>query len=431
MLRRGDCRKLVSGLEPHFKSFDRMWNKAFPVIAGGNYVLELGKKDQTTYLLDCLPSPQPFFGYQPLLNPRHKTWDTTCSRPADHWGDQGCNHKRGPLRLHCVLGGLILQRPNKDTVKVPFLVTKGFGDSKEDWNFWIWAKHDIRIPPPERRGLLLTDYISGLKLGDIAANKGLPIEAQYVEGYAFGRPRLTDPPTAIFITPEDMEALPGETTQVQSFSAAQTKLGELRESTIDLDLEGMRDLFKKSRVRVESSIDFQGTTASVSGFWMPQKIDAIDADDGNDEIAPVPLNTLLRLTTAHGQWLVMSVGLFNIKRLIGGKTVMSILGDVVWALALNSFLVLCDCRILEDTGGSPFLPARERVCELALSDSHTVKWSVLRLDILPGEVDCGKVQILTDQGYQLTEVCREKDDGQSPLVPTNPLERAWETSSQD
>ena len=427
MLRRGECRKLVSGLEPQFESFNCKWNKAFPSTEGGNSFLELGKKDQITYLLDCLPSRQPFFGYQPLLEAdNHPSLTTTFSLLATRSSNEP-DHGKGPLHLHCILGKLVLQRVGKTSYNTPFIVTKGFGESKRDWRFWIWWKHDIKIPPHDRKGLLLKQFISCIRLGNIGANQSLPIEAQYVQGFVSGTPKLADPSTRISITLEDMENLPSETPKLCSISDAIVKLESMSERPTDDNIKDTDQWFRSSRLAgvKDFEVELNGTISSIRMRWKTTSatnIRAIDREDHKTTInKPLyhklpPMNTIWTLTTIGAAWLVMHVGEVSIK--CKEKHGECDLGHLVWSLDLKSFLVLC-----KHSPEGELYPARERVCEIQVTESMNIKYSVLKLEISVGEVNRARLEILTDQGYQITYADRKGDRELGKRVPPK---RVWE-----
>ena len=428
MFRRAEYRRLVSGLEPHIDSFNSQWNRAFPSADGGTYLFKLGRRDGIIYFLDCLPSSQPFLGYQPLPQTRDpSSFTTTSSLPTYYTSnEQDSLHKNSRLRLHCILGGLVLQPPRKAPYRTPFLVTKGFGDLQKDWCFWIWWNHNIQTPPENRKGLLFKQYVSCVKLGDIGPDRDLPIDIQYVQGFISGVPHLVDASSQVCITLEDMETFPAEVPKSFGIDVILDRLGKIDEHATYKDLEEVKNWFTLGHAAdlKDVKVELNNTTIFLDVNWDKNNSSFIVPIDHyslrpNQErpygATPKvserpPPNTAFTLNSNNRSWLVVSLG-------VGSAGVEGVykpeLGYVLWAPELKTFLVICEyCNmsgegeldlLVHERVGMIELPIHSEACMI----KEEIKYSVLKLDFSAADTNRATLEVLTDKGYELTVVDME------------------------
>ena len=422
MPRRAEYRNLVSGLEPHIESFNSQWNKAFPSADGGNYLFRLGGKDKVIYFLDCLPSSQPFRVYQPLPIIRNPVSFTSAPSLLPHYlsTEQDSRYQNGQLSLHCILGGLILQPVGKAQYRTPFLVTKGFGDLQKDWCLWFWWKHDIKTPPQNRKGLLSKQHISCVKLGDIGPNKGLPVDIQYAQGFICGRPHLVHPFSLLSVQLEDMEKSPAETPKAFGIDVILYKLQKIDEYASYADLEEVKDWFTSGHAAdlKDVKVELNSATTFLDIGWENDRtsfVSPIDHYSGrgwhkkpHGFIPKVskrpPPNTAFTLHSKGQSLLVVSLG----QGFAGDKgvNIKSDLGYVLWAPELKTFLIIFD-YINKSGEGELSLPGEERVGTIELSEKSKgnkveIKYSVLKLDFSTTNTDQATLEVLTNEGYELT-----------------------------
>ena len=258
-----------------------------------------------------------------------------------------------------------------------------------------------------------------MKLGDIGPDQGLLVDIQYAEGFVSGIPHLTQPFSPISVQLEDMETTLAKAPKAFGIEVVLDKLKKIDEDASYQDLEEVKDWFTSGHAAdlKDVKVELNNATMFLDVDWENNYSDTVWPIDHYSfgayqeqsftpkvSEAPPP-NTAFTLNSKVGSWLVVSLG----KGSIGdeGIYIKPDLGYIFWAPELRTFLVIYDYF---DMSGEtePYLPADKRVgiIEPSIHDEASkkveIKFSVLKLDLSTANTNQATLEVLTDEGYELT-----------------------------